>query len=75
MAQYIEWGIAMASAEHPLPSQMLHGEAPKAGTGQNLASHKRTRLSQTAEPVKNRFNSLVFLSTEVFSKRRKTCAL
>ena len=28
-----------------------------------------------AKPVKNRFNSLVFLSTEVFSKRRKTCAL
>jgi len=36
--------------------------------------HKCTRLGLTEEPDKNKFNSLVFLSTEVFSKRRKTCA-
>ena len=41
----------------------------------SFAFHKFTGLSQMAKPAKNGFNSLAFLSTEVFSKRRKTCAL
>lgn len=40
-----------------------------------LIFNKCTRLSQVAKPAKNTFNSLMFLYTEVFSKRRKTCAL
>lgn len=40
-----------------------------------FAFHKSTRLCTTAKPAKNSFNSWVFLSTEVFSKRRKTCTL
>lgn len=36
--------------------------------------HNSERLGQSAEPAKNTINSVLFLSTEVFSKRRKTCA-
>ena len=41
----------------------------------SFALNNQIWLCQPAKPAKNRLNSLESLSTEVFSKRRKTCAL